>query len=94
MTINKYALTSTVTIPAGVVTTPVAGEPATGGVAGYGNSSATPAASEYGLWPTTYQQGQVIELDPAGAVYAAIGAGNLAAFRDGSDDVGHAAISN
>ena len=63
-------------------------------MAGYGNSSATPAASEYGLWPVTYQQGQVIELDPAGAVYAAIGAGNLRSFIDGQDTRGGAAISN
>lgn len=46
------------------------------------------------IWPFTYKQGQVIMLDPAGPVYAAIGAGNLRAYVQGTDDVGHAAISN
>jgi hypothetical protein len=35
-----------------------------------------------------------IVLDPAGALYAAIGAGNLRAWVQGTDDVSHAAISN
>jgi hypothetical protein len=33
-------------------------------------------------------------LDPAGSVYAAIGAGNLRAYVQGQDDVGHVALSN
>ena len=33
-------------------------------------------------------------LDPAGSLYAAIGVGNLMAFRDDSDNVGHAALAN
>jgi hypothetical protein len=36
----------------------------------------------------------VILLDPVGALYAAIGAGNLAAWIDGTSKVGHAALSN
>ena len=33
-------------------------------------------------------------LDPAGPLYAAIGAGNLAAWIDGTSNVRHAALSN
>ena len=36
----------------------------------------------------------MIELDPAGALYAAIGAGNLRAYVQGRDDRGGAALSN
>jgi hypothetical protein len=35
-----------------------------------------------------------IVLDPSGPLYAAIGAGNLMAWRDGTDAVGHATLSN
>lgn len=33
-------------------------------------------------------------LDPAGPLYAAIGSGNLRAYIQGTDDVGHAALAN
>jgi hypothetical protein len=33
-------------------------------------------------------------LDPAGPLYTLIGAGNLRAFVDGQDTVGHAALAN
>ena len=46
------------------------------------------------LWPTTFLAGQAIVLDPAGPLFAAIGAGNLRAFTDGTDTVGHQATSN
>jgi hypothetical protein len=36
----------------------------------------------------TWQKGTVIELDPADAVYAVIGAGDLRTFVDGTDTVG------
>ena len=42
----------------------------------------------------TYRAGQVIVLDPAGALYVAIGAADLRAYQQGTDDVSHAAISN
>ena len=46
------------------------------------------------LWPTTYLKGTAIVLDPAGAVFSQIGAGNLRAYVQGTDDVGHAATGN
>ena len=92
MALNKYVLTATVTVPAGTITTPVvAGEPGTGGAAGHGNSS---TSAGYGLWPHTFIEGTAIVLDPAGPLFTAIGAGNLRAYTQGTDDVGHAALSN
>ena len=90
MALNRYVLTATVTVPAGTPATPVAGEPETGGQAGYG--SAATASGQ--LWATTFLAGQAIVLDPAGPLYTAIGAANLMAFRDGTDTVSHAALSN
>jgi hypothetical protein len=83
-------LTSTVTIPAGTPATITAGEPETGGAAGYGSAATTGGP----LWPMTYLVGTAIILDPAGPLYAAIGAANLRAFTDGTDNVGHACLSN
>lgn len=59
---------------------------------GYG----TPTSLAEGL---TFIKGQVIWADSsgsggAGALYTAIGAGNLRAYVDGQDTVGHAALSN
>jgi hypothetical protein len=90
MALNRYVLTATVTVPAGTPATVTAGEPATGGAAGYGNASTTGGP----LWPVTYKAGQVIVLDPAGALYATIGAGNLRAYVQGQDDRGGAALAN
>jgi hypothetical protein len=56
--------------------TVVAGEPATGGAAGFGSSAITGGP----VYPTTYRAGQVIVLDPVGAVYAGIGAGYLRSY--------------
>jgi hypothetical protein len=36
----------------------------------------------------------VIELDPAGPLYVAIGSSNLRAYVQGQDDAGHAALAN
>jgi hypothetical protein len=90
--LNRYVLTATVTVPAGTITTPiVAGEPGTGGAAGFGNTS---TSAGFGLWPQTFLAGQAIILDPAGPLFAAIGAGNLRLFTQGTDDVGHQALAN
>jgi hypothetical protein len=43
--------------------------------------------------PTTWLKGTTILLDPAGPVYAGIGAGNLRAYAD-TDTTGHAATGN
>lgn len=42
----------------------------------------------------TFIKGTVIELDPSSALFTAIGAGNLPAWVQGQDDVGHSALSN
>ena len=91
MALSRYVLMATVTVPAGTAATPVAGKPSTGGAAGYG-SAATSAGAV--LWPTTFIAGTAIVLDPAGALYAAIGAGNLRAWVQGTDDVSHTATGN
>jgi hypothetical protein len=47
--------------------------------------------------PQTFVHGQVIMFDPAtagAALQSAIGAGNLRAYVQGQDDVGHAALAN
>ena len=53
------------------------------------------AADEYGSAPgLTFIKGTVIELDPAGPLYVAIGSSNLRAYVQGQDDAGHAALAN
>ena len=42
----------------------------------------------------TLVPGQVIVLYPAGALYTAIGAGDLRAYVQGRDNVGHQGLSN
>jgi len=79
-----------VTVPADTPATVTPGEPGTGGAAGSGG-----AATASGLlYDTTFLAGTPILLDPAGPLYAAIGAGNLRAYVPGQDDVGHAALGN
>lgn len=43
---------------------------------------------------TTFLVDTPIVLDPAGALYVAIGAGNLRAWIDGTDNNSHQALSN
>jgi hypothetical protein len=88
--VNRYVVTSTTTVPAGTPATVTAGEPGTGGAAGYGSAATTGGP----LWATAYARGQVIALDPAGPLYAQIGAGNLRAWSDGQDSAGRPGISN
>lgn len=96
MALNCYVLTSTVTMTPDTVATVVADEPGTGGAAGFGSSaSVSPAtAGKTGLWPQTFLAGQAIVLDPAGALFAAIGGSNVRAWIDGTDTVSHQALSN
>jgi hypothetical protein len=89
MALNRYVLTATVVVAAGTAATVVAGEPGTGGASGFGGAPTTGGP----LWPTTYIKGTTIILDPAGPVYAGIGAGNLRAYAD-TDATGHAATGN
>lgn len=81
----------TVTVPAGTPATVAAGEPGTGGAAGYGSTSTSAGT---GYFPQTFLAGTAIILDPAGALYAAIGAGNLRPYVQGQDDRGGAALAN
>jgi hypothetical protein len=58
-------------------------------------SATAPAGGQAGTIPQfTWRTGQPILLDPAGLLYAALGAGNLRAWIDGTDAVGHSGISN
>ena len=91
MALSRYVITSTTTVNPGTAATMVAGEPGTGGAAGRGNQAQ--AASGTPLWPTTYIEGTTIILDPAGALYTAIGAGNLRAYVEGKDKRGHASLA-
>jgi hypothetical protein len=90
--LNRYVLTSTVTVNPGTAAAVVPGDPGTGGAAGHGN--AAQAASGTPLWPTTYLVNTTIVLDPAGALYAAIGGTNLRAYVQGTDDRGGACLAN
>jgi hypothetical protein len=90
MALSRFVLTATVTVAAGAATT---------GTQGWGNATTAGTAwSE--LWPVTFVKGQVIEADltagttPPQLLYQAIGAGNLRAYVQGQDDVGHAALAN
>jgi hypothetical protein len=88
MALARYVLTASVTVAPGAAT------------AGTYGSASTPATGWSELWPATFLRGQVIWADSAAGstgpqlLYQAIGAGNLRAWVDGQDTVGHAAISN
>ena len=97
MALNRYVLTSTVTLSPDTAATVTAGEPGTGGAAGFGSSaSVSPAtATKFGLWPLVFLVSTPVYLDPAGALYSALGgAANLRTWIDGTDNVSHAALSN
>ena len=59
-------------------------------------SATAPAGGQAGTIPQqAFFAGQPLWLDPAGQLYAALGgATNLRAYIDGTDAVGHAALSN
>ena len=90
MALGRYVVTAATTVPAGTPAAPAAGEPGTGAQAGYGSAATTGGP----LWATTYQPGTPLLLDSAGSLYAAIGAGNLRAFADGTDTAGHQGLAN
>jgi hypothetical protein len=75
-----------------VAATVTAGQPGTGGAAGFGNASVTAAGLTY--FPQTFLAGTAIVPDPAGPLYALIGAGNLVTWTDGTSSVGHACPGN
>jgi hypothetical protein len=91
MALGRYVVTATTTVPAGTAATPTAGEPETGGQAGFG-SSATAGGQ---LWATTFIEGTPLVLDTASALYVSLnGAGALRPYVQGTDDRGPAALSN
>jgi hypothetical protein len=107
MALSRFVVTSTVTVTPDALATPVAGSPGTGGAAGFGNSATVVpvlgSEGKYGLpgMPLTFLAGTAIYADSAAGfatapqlLYQAIGAGNLRAYVQGQDDVGHAALSN
>jgi hypothetical protein len=102
MALSRFVVTGRITVTPDTLATLVAGEPGTGAPAGYGNvGTVAPGTSgKYGWLPVTFLPGMVIYADSAGGtngpqlLYQAIGAGNLRAFVDGQDNVGHAALSN
>ena len=102
MALSRFVVTANVTVTPEVVAVVVAGEPGTGGPNGLGNyATATQSAGKYGWLGDTFRKGQVIYADSAAGIttgpqilYQAIGAGNLRAYVQGQDDVGHAGIAN
>jgi len=88
MALSRYVLTADVTVGAGAATATT-----------YGGAT-TPATGWSELWPVLFRKNQVIFADSAAGstgpqlLYQAIGAGNLRAYVQGSDDVGHQGITN
>lgn len=106
MALNRYVLTANVTLPSGTFTSDViesgtpSGTPGVGAPGNFGTGSYAQSASHYGsgagsvAGSTTWYAGQVIWADPSGALFTAIGSGNLRAFTDGTDSNGHWGTSN
>ena len=107
MALARFRVLATVTLSPDTVAAITAGEPGTGGAAGYGSSATVVpvvgSEGKFGLpgMPLTFHPGDVIWADStagfatgAQLLYEAICGSNLAAFRDGTDNVGHAALSN
>lgn len=92
MALARYVITASVTVPAGTPATVTAGEPGTGGAAGFGN---TGISAGYAAFPQTFVAGTLIVLDSASPLYTYLnGQGALLPYQQGTDDVSHAAISN
>jgi len=102
----RYVLTANVTLTPDTVAAIVAGEPGTGGPAGFGSSATIiPAAGsqgKYGLpgMPLTLLAGTAIYADSAAGfatapqlLYQAIVASNLRAWSD-TEAVGHQGLAN
>ena len=90
MAIQRYVLMATATVPAGTPATVVAGDPRDRrrGWLRQRQHDRRPALA-YDL----HLKGTPIILDPASALYSAIGAGNLRAWSD-SEAAGHAGLAN
>jgi hypothetical protein len=66
MALNRYVITSAVTVPAGTPATVTAGEPGSADAAGYGS---VPISAGYGAFPQSIQPGTPIILDSASPLY-------------------------
>lgn len=106
MAINRYRLTSKVTLPSGTFTPDVqTGAASTtplgvGSPANFGTGSFAQGSGKWGSGAggaaggsTTWLAGMELLLDPAGALFTAIGSGNLVQITS-ADDVGHSGLSN
>jgi hypothetical protein len=102
MALARFVVTANVTITPDTAAAVVAGEPGTGGPAGYGNTGTVSPGTggKFGLYSCIFQPGMVIFADSSAGttgpqlLYQAIGAGNLRAYVQGQDDVGHSGLSN
>lgn len=102
MALSRFVVTAQVILTPDTMATLVAGEPGTGGASGAGNigTVAPGTGGKYGWLPSTFQPGMTIYADSSAGttgpqlLYQAIGAGNLRAYVQGQDDVGHASLSN
>lgn len=98
MALSRFVLTTDVTIPAG---TP-SGSPNEFGIVGWSGPAGPPIQWGAGF-ATTLKRGMVIYADggtPASPatgpqqLFAAIGSGNLRAYVQGQDDIGHSTLAN
>jgi hypothetical protein len=97
VSLNRFVVTQTVTIPAGTFATVAAGEPGTGGPAGYGNEELSATGGGGTVFPEMVVAGSVLLLDsgtPSELYTYLNGLSALRAYVQGQDDVGHAALSN
>jgi hypothetical protein len=103
MALSRFVVTAKITVTPDVAAAVVAGEGMTQNLFGSSPTASPGTVDDFGLWAGTYQPGTVIYADSSGPsspptgpqlLYQAIGSGNLRAFVDGQDDVGHAALAN
>jgi|ERR1035437_593050 hypothetical protein len=105
MALSRFVVTAPVTVPAG--TASAVSQPGStvswAGAAGAWSDGMNPGAVEDAYnsqSAVTFVPGQVIVASSlstdggAYALYTAIGAGNLRAYVQGTDDVGHASLAN
>lgn len=89
VTLNKFVVTATTTLPAETVTV------TTGEVGGGGAGAAGTPANSWGTTPLTFIKGQIVVLDNGtpSPLYTALSS-VLRPYVPGQDDVGREAISN
>ena len=91
MSLARFVLTADVTLPPDALTP---------GTDGFGDATGTDAAGHWGITGATFTKGQVIYADSSAGstgpqlLYQAIGASNLRAYVQGTDDRGPSGVSN